>query len=84
MFDPDRGTAAQIAAAAYSSREPASNYQPWAHALLKHLKVIWHPACDDHQQLPYGSFCWPQPQGNVTSNLQPLTSNLQPLTSNLM
>lgn len=38
MFDPDRGTAAQIAAAGYSSREPASNYQPWADALLRHLK----------------------------------------------
>ena len=38
MFDPDRGTAAQIAAAGYASREPASNYQPWAGALLQHLR----------------------------------------------
>ncbi|KAI8472247.1 MAG: hypothetical protein J3K34DRAFT_519870 [Monoraphidium minutum] len=38
MFDADRGTAAQIAAAGYASREPASSYQPWAEALLRHLR----------------------------------------------
>jgi hypothetical protein len=37
MFDPERGTAAQIAAAGYSLREPAARYQPWAEALLRHL-----------------------------------------------
>jgi hypothetical protein len=37
MFDPDRGTAAQIAAAGYASRAPAASHQPWAGALLRHL-----------------------------------------------
>ncbi|KIY98822.1 hypothetical protein MNEG_9136 [Monoraphidium neglectum] len=38
MFDSDRGTAAQIAAAGYASREPAANYQPWSEALLRHMR----------------------------------------------
>jgi hypothetical protein len=37
MFDPERGTAAQIAAAGYALRQPASSYQPWTDSLLRHL-----------------------------------------------
>lgn len=38
MFDEERGTAAQITAAGYALREPAASYQPWADALLRHLR----------------------------------------------
>ncbi len=39
-MDPERGTAALIAATNYSMREPAESVRPWAEGLARHYRTF--------------------------------------------